>query len=216
MQLGLSVRKIGMTRVLADDGTCYPVTLLKAEENVVIAHKTREKHGYCAAVLGISKVDTKKLNRPRAGFFKALGAEAFRSVRECRAAAEEELPAVGTVVGVESFSAGQYVDVTGRSIGKGFAGGMKRHNFGGLRATHGVSISHRSHGSTGNRQDPGRVFKGKKMAGHLGDVQVTLQNLKVFEADAENALLVVLGGVPGADGGSLLVREAVKKPRKTP
>jgi large subunit ribosomal protein L3 len=211
MSLGLTVKKLGMTRILAENGACYPVTLLKVEKSVVVAHRTMEKHGYMAAVLGVSPITEKKLNRPQQGFFKALGQGFFRSVRECRFSAAENLPEVGTVLGIEAFSAGQLVDVTGQSIGKGFAGGMKRHHFGGLRATHGVSISHRSHGSTGNRQDPGRVFKGKKMAGHLGDVRVTLQNVKVYETDPERQLIVVLGGVPGAKGSSLFIRDAVKK-----
>ncbi|MDR0406909.1 MAG: 50S ribosomal protein L3 [Holosporales bacterium] len=211
MRLGLTVKKIGMTRILTDEGACYPVTVLKAEENVVIAHKTEAKHGYCAAVLGVAKTAEKKLTRPLQGFFKALGVDFFRGVRECRVATENELPEIGTSIGVEAFAIGQFIDVVGQTIGKGFAGGMKRHHFGGLRATHGVSISHRSHGSTGNRQDPGRVFKGKKMAGHLGDVRVTLQNLEVFGTDAERGLLMVIGSVPGAKGSSLLIRDAVKK-----
>jgi large subunit ribosomal protein L3 len=213
MRLDLTVTKLGMTRVLMDDGTCCPVTLLKAEDNVVIAHKTEAKHGYCAAVLGVTKTSEKKLARPRQGFFKKLNVDFYKKVRECRVPTESDLPEIGTVVGVESFETGQFIDVAGRTIGKGFAGGMKRHNFGGLRATHGVSISHRSHGSTGNRQDPGRVFKGKKMAGHMGNVRITQQNLKILEKDVERGLLVVLGNVPGAKGGSLLVRDAIKKKR---
>jgi large subunit ribosomal protein L3 len=200
-----------MTRILADNGACYPVTLLKAEENVVIGHKTLAIHGYCAAVSGVTRTSEKRLTRPLRGFFKKLNAECFKHVRECRVPKEADLPEIGTTVGVDIFSVGQRVDVTGRTIGKGFAGGMKRHNFGGLRATHGVSISHRSHGSTGNRQDPGRVFKGKKMAGHMGDVRATLLNLKMLETDVERGLLVVLGCVPGARGSSLLVRDAIKK-----
>ncbi|MDR2417280.1 MAG: 50S ribosomal protein L3 [Holosporales bacterium] len=211
MWLDLTVTKLGMTRLLMEDGACLPVTLLKAEENVVIACKTTAIHGYCAAVLGVSKTNEKKLTQPLRGFFKKLNVECFNHVRECRVPTEADLPEVGAIVGVEVFSVGQLVDITGRTIGKGFAGGMKRHNFGGLRATHGVSISHRSHGSTGNRQDPGRVFKGKKMAGHMGDVRATLLNLKVLETDTERGLLVVFGCVPGAKGGSLLVRDAIKK-----
>ncbi|MDR1910326.1 MAG: 50S ribosomal protein L3, partial [Holosporales bacterium] len=181
MRLDLTVTKLGMTRLLMEDGTCWPATILKAEDNLVIAHKTPENHGYCAAVLGTSRTDEKKLSQSLRGFFRKLNVECFKHVRECRVPAATDLPEVGTRVGVDAFSVGQLVDVTGRTIGKGFAGGMKRHHFGGLRATHGVSVSHRSHGSTGNRQDPGRVFKGKKMAGHMGDVRTTLQNLKVSE-----------------------------------
>ncbi len=208
MRSGLIGRKLGMTRVIADDGRQYAVTVLKVEQHEVLSHKTIEKHGYEAVVVGTEETKEHRLTKPMQGYFKALGGKFYKKLKEFRMAAAE-FPAVGTTYGAEFFAAGQYVDVTGTSIGKGFAGGMKRHNFGGLRATHGVSISHRSHGSTGNREDPGKVFKGKRMAGHLGCDTVTVQNMKVYGVDGD--LLLIQGGVPGAEGSYVLVKDAVKR-----
>jgi large subunit ribosomal protein L3 len=161
-------------------------------------------------VVGTAEAEEKRLSQPMRGYFKALGGKFYKKLKEFRVSSSEAL-AVGTVYGADFFSVGQYVDVTGISIGKGFAGGMKRHNFSGLRASHGVSVSHRSHGSTGNREDPGKVFKGKKMAGHMGNQRATLQNSKVCGTDGD--LLLVLGGVPGPEGGYVLVKDAIKRKR---
>jgi len=208
MRSGLLGKKLGMTRVLADDGRQYAVTVLKVEQHEVLSHKTIEKHGYEAVVVGTVETEESKLTKPMQGYFKALGGKFYKKLKEFRLPLSEA-PAVGTTYGAEHFAAGQFVDVTGKSIGKGYAGGMKRHNFGGLRATHGVSVSHRSHGSTGNREDPGKVFKGKRMAGHMGDEYVTLQNMKVYGIDGD--LLLIHGGVPGAEGSYVLVKDAVKR-----
>lgn len=199
-----------MTRILSDDGGQHAVTVLKVEPHEVLFHKTMEKHGYEAVVVGTAEAVEGRLSKPMRGYFKAFGGKFYKRLKEFRVSSEVA-PAVGTVYGADFFSAGQYVDVTGISIGKGFAGGIKRHNFGGLRATHGVSVSHRSHGSTGNREDPGKVFKGKRMAGHMGNQQVTLQNLKVYGTEGD--LLLVLGGVPGPEGGYVLIKDAVKRKR---
>lgn len=207
MRSGLIGKKLGMTRVFSNDGRDIAVTVLQVEQHEVLFHKTIEKHGYEAVVVGTVETNEKRLTKPMQGYFKALGKKCYKKLKEFRIAAGEA-PAVGTVYGVEMFTAGQFVDVTGRSIGKGFAGGMKRHNFGGLRASHGVSVCHRSHGSIGNREDPGKVFKGKKMAGHLGDETVTVQNMKVYGTDGN--LLLIQGGVPGAEGSYVLIRDAVK------
>lgn len=207
MRSGLLGKKLGMTRILADDGRQYAVTVLKIEPHNVIAHKTVDKHGYDAVVVGTVETEEKKLSKPMRGYFKALGGKYYKKLHEFRVPADK-MEAVGTVYGADIFAAGQVVDVTGTSIGKGFAGPMKRHNFGGLRATHGVSLSHRSHGSIGNREDPGKVFKGKRMAGHMGNETVTLQNLVVHGVDGD--LLLIRGGVPGAEGSYVLVKDAVK------
>jgi large subunit ribosomal protein L3 len=176
-----------------------------------VAQRTAEKDGYTALQLGIGEIKVKNVTKPMRGHFAKAGVEPKRKLAEFRVDAGG-LVDVGAELSVEHFLPGQKVDVTGVSIGKGFAGAMKRHNFGGLRATHGVSISHRSHGSTGNRQDPGRVFKGKKMAGHMGDRQVTVLNLEVVQTDADRGLILVKGAVPGAKGGYVLIRDAVKRP----
>lgn len=207
MRSGLIGKKLGMTRVFSNDGRDIAVTVLQVEQHEVLSHKTIEKHGYEAVVVGTVETNEKRLTKPMQGYFKALGKKCYKKLKEFRIAAGEA-PAVGTIYGAEMFTAGQFVDVTGRSIGKGFAGGMKRHNFGGLRASHGVSVCHRSHGSIGNREDPGKVFKGKKMAGHLGDENVTVQNMKVYGTDGN--LLLIQGGVPGAEGSYVLIRDAVK------
>ena len=208
MRSGIIGKKLGMTRVFTEDGREHAVTLLKVEKHEIISHKTTEKDGYDAVVVGTLPVAEKKLTKPMQGYFKALGVECYKMVREFRFD-QSEKPEKGFVYAADYFAAGEVVDVTGVTIGKGFAGGMKRHHFGGLRASHGVSISHRSHGSTGNREDPGRVFKNKRMAGHMGASQVTIQNLKVFAVDGD--LLIIEGGVPGAEGGYVVVKEAVKR-----
>ncbi len=208
MRSGLLGKKLGMTRILSEDGRQSAVTVLKIEPHEVLSHKTKDKHGYEAVVVGTVEAKEEKLTKPMRGYFKALSGKFYKKLKEFRIDLSEA-PAVGTVYGADVFKAGQYVDITGVSIGKGFAGPMKRHNFGGLRATHGVSLSHRSHGSVGNREDPGKVFKGKRMAGHMGDVQVTMQNLKVYGTD--DGLLLILGGVPGPEGGYVLIKDAVKR-----
>lgn len=217
MRTGLLARKIGMTRLFGDDGAHVGVTVLQVEACDVVAVRSREKDGYVALQLGAGHRKAKNVTKPMRGHFAKAKVEPKAVVGEFRVADDAVLP-VGTRLGVEHFVAGQFVDVQGTSIGKGFAGAMKRWNFRGLEATHGVSISHRSHGSTGNRQDPGRVFKNKKMAGHLGHATVTVQNLEVFGVDAERGLILVKGGVPGPNGGWLRVTDAVKRalPKEAP
>ncbi|MDR0677863.1 MAG: 50S ribosomal protein L3 [Holosporaceae bacterium] len=208
MRSGILGKKIGMTRILADDGSQYAVTILKVDRHEVLSHKIIDKHGYSAVVVGTIETQEKKINKPMRGYFNSLSKKFYKILKEFRIS-PEEVPAIGEIYGADFFQAGQFVDVSGITIGKGFAGGMKRHNFGGLRASHGVSVSHRSHGSTGNREDPGKVFKGKRMAGHMGNVKVTLQNMKVYGTDGE--LLIIHGGVPGPKGGYVLVRDAIKR-----
>jgi large subunit ribosomal protein L3 len=209
---GLIARKLGMTRLFNEDGSTVPVTVLHIEDVRVVATRTAEKDGYTAVQLGIGHAKPKNVTKPMRGHFAKAGVEAPRKVVEFRVAADALLDP-GTRLSAAHFVKGQMVDVTGTTVGKGFAGAMKRWNFAGLEASHGVSISHRSHGSTGNRQDPGRVFKNKKMAGHLGAERVTTQNLEVAQVDAERGLLLVKGTVPGTAGGFVLVRDAVKRPR---
>lgn len=209
---GLIAQKLGMSRVFRDDATHVPVSVLRVDGCQVIQQRTEERDGYSAVQLGVGAAKVKNVTKPMRGHFAKANVEPKRKVVEFRCDAEALLEP-GAELSVEHFVAGQKVDVTGVSIGKGFAGAMKRHGFGGLRATHGVSISHRSHGSTGNRQDPGRVFKGKKMAGHLGAKQVTVQNLEVVMTDAERGLILIRGGVPGAKGGYVLIKDAVKRDR---
>jgi large subunit ribosomal protein L3 len=198
-----------MTRIFTDAGEHVPVTVLKVEQCQVVAHRSVENEGYVALQLGAGTRKPKNVTRAERGHFAKVEVEPKRKVAEFRVTADAVIP-VGAELTADHFVAGQRVDVTGTSIGKGFAGAMKRHNFGGLRATHGVSVSHRSHGSTGGRQDPGKVFKNKKMAGHMGDVRVTTQNLRVVSTDVERGLILVEGAVPGAKGGWILVRDAVK------
>jgi large subunit ribosomal protein L3 len=212
MRTGLIAQKLGMSRLFGDDGTHVPVSVLRVGGCQVVAQRTAEKDGYTALQLGIGEVKVKNVPKPVRGHFAKAGVEPKRKLAEFRVD-PEMLIDVGAELSAEHFVSGQRVDVTGVSIGKGFAGAMKRHNFGGLRATHGVSISHRSHGSTGNRQDPGRVFKGKKMAGHLGDRRVTVLNLEVMRTDVDRGLILVKGAVPGAKGAWLLIRDAVKRSR---
>ncbi|HSD35143.1 MAG TPA: 50S ribosomal protein L3 [Alphaproteobacteria bacterium] len=210
MRSGLIARKVGMTRVFDEEGAHVPVTVLQVEKCQVVAVRTAEKDGYDAVQLGVGAAKVKNVTKPMRGHFAKAKVEPKRKLAEFRVSADALID-VGAELSAAHFVVGQFVDVTGTSIGKGFAGVMKRHNFGGLRASHGVSISHRSHGSTGHRQDPGRVFKGKKMAGHLGDERITTQNLKVVSTDVERGLILIEGSVPGAPGGYVLVKDAVKR-----
>jgi large subunit ribosomal protein L3 len=209
---GLITRKLGMTRLFNEDGSTVPVTVLHVDHVRVVAQRLAERDGYTALQLGIGRAKPKNVTKPQKGHFAKAGVEAPRRLMEFRVAADALLDP-GTTLSAAHFVKGQMVDVTGVTVGKGFAGAMKRWNFSGLEATHGVSISHRSHGSTGNRQDPGKTFKNKKMAGHLGAERVTTQNLQVALVDAEKGLLLIKGAVPGAKGGYVMVRDAVKRPR---
>ncbi|SFZ81094.1 LSU ribosomal protein L3P [Devosia enhydra] len=213
MRSGVIAQKLGMTRIFTEDGAHVPVTVLGLQNCQVVGQRTQEKDGYTALQLGAGAAKAKNTAKAQRGQFAIAKVEPKRKVVEFRVDADN-LIEVGAQMQADHFLPGQLVDVTGTSIGKGFAGGMKRWNFGGLRASHGVSVSHRSHGSTGQRQDPGKVFKGKKMAGHLGDERVTTQNLKVIKTDVERGLIMVQGSVPGAKGGWIMIRDAVK--RKAP
>lgn len=210
MRSGLITQKVGMTRVFNDDGSHLPVTVLKVEDLQVVANRTNDNDGYVAVQLGYGKAKVKNVSKPMRGHFAKAKVEPKAKLAEFRVS-EDGLIEVGAELAATHFVEGQYVDVIGTSIGKGFAGAMKRHNFGGLRASHGVSISHRSHGSTGQCQDPGRVFKGKKMAGHLGAARVTVQSLKVVSSDADKGLILVHGAVPGHKGAYVLVKDSVKR-----
>jgi large subunit ribosomal protein L3 len=210
MRTGLLAQKMGMTRVFTDEGVHVPVTVLKVDDCRVVAVRRSESEGYNAIQLGIGAAKAKNTPSAMRGHFAKAKVEPKQKLVEFRVS-EDALLDVGSELSATHFVSGQYVDVTGESIGKGFAGAMKRHGFGGLRATHGVSISHRSHGSTGQCQDPGKVFKGKKMAGHMGASNVTTQNLEVVETDEENGLILVKGAVPGSKGGWVTIRDAVKK-----
>ncbi len=209
---GLIAKKLGMSRLFNEDGSTVPVTLLHIDNVRVVAKRSADKDGYEAVQLGIGIAKPKNVSKANKGHFAKAGVEAPRKVVEFRVASEAMLEP-GAVLSPAHFVAGQKVDVTGVTVGKGFAGAMKRWNFSGLEASHGVSISHRSHGSTGNRQDPGKTFKNKKMAGHLGVERVTTQNLEVAGVDAEKGLLLIKGAVPGSKGGYVLVRDAVKRAR---
>jgi len=211
MRTGLIGQKMGMTRVFEGDGRNIPVTVLKVDGCQVVGHRTAERDGYTALRLGVGAAKPKNVNKAQKGQFKKANVMPKKKVVEFRVS-DNAMVAVGAEIQTNHFVEGQFVDVTGNSIGKGFAGAMKRHNFSGLRASHGVSISHRSHGSTGQCQDPGRVFKGKKMAGHMGAEQVTTQNLVVVRTIPEEGLILVKGAVPGAKGGWVMIRDAVKKP----
>ena len=210
MRSGVIAQKLGMTRVYTEAGEDVPVTVLRIDNCQVVAQRTAEKDGYTAVQLGAGMRKPKATTKALRGHFAKSEVEPKRKVVEFRVS-PENLIDVGAEITAAHFVPGQFVDVTGTSIGKGFAGVIKRHHFGGLRATHGVSVSHRSHGSTGQRQDPGKVFKGKKMAGHLGNVRITTQNLQVVRTDADQGYILVRGAVPGAKGGWILVRDAVKR-----
>ncbi len=210
MRTGLIARKEGMTRIFDEDGRHIPVTVLKVDECQVTAVRTEEKDGYVAVQLGAGKAKVKRTSKQNRGRFAKAKVEPKKKLAEFRVSNENILE-VGAEIGANHYIAGQYVDVTGTSIGKGFAGAMKRHNFGGMRATHGVSVSHRAHGSTGQCQDPGRVFKGKKMAGLMGAERVTTQSLEIVGVDLEDNLILVKGAVPGAKQGWVLINDAVKK-----
>ena len=211
MRSGVIVQKVGMTRLFTEDGQHVPVTVLKLDNCQVVAQRTEDKDGYNAVQLGSGFRKVKRTTNAMRGHFAKAKVEPKRKLAEFRVTADNLID-IGAELAANHFLEGQKIDATGVSIGKGFAGAMKRHNFGGLRASRGVSISHRSHGSTGQCQDPGKVFKGKKMAGHMGDVRVTAQNLTVVKTDIARGLVMVKGAVPGAKGGWVLLRDAVKRP----
>ena len=211
LRSGVIAKKVGMTRLFMEDGKQIPVTVLQLDKLQVVAKRTAEKDGYSAVQLGAGSAKAKRTSQAMRGHFAAAKVEPKRKIAEFRVD-PENLIEVGEEITANHYFEGQFVDVSGTSIGKGFAGAMKRHNFGGLRASHGVSISHRSHGSTGQCQDPGRVFKGKKMAGHMGAARVTTQNLQVVRTDADRGLIMVKGAVPGSKGGWVTIKDAVKKP----
>ena len=211
LRSGVIAKKVGMTRLFMEDGKQIPVTVLQLDKLQVVAKKTSDSDGYSAVQLGAGTAKAKRTSAPMRGHFAKANVEPKRKLVEFRVDADN-LIEVGEEIIADHYFEGQYVDVTGTSIGKGFAGAMKRWNFGGLRATHGVSISHRSHGSTGQCQDPGRVFKGKKMAGHMGAAKVTTQNLQVVKTDSGRGLIMIKGAVPGSKGGWVTVKDAVKKP----
>ena len=210
MRSGIIAKKVGMTRLFMEDGKAVPVTVLQLDALQVVAQRTSDKDGYTAVQLGAGTAKAKRTSQAMRGHFAAAKVAPKRKVAEFRVS-EDNLIGVGEEISAEHYLAGQKVDVSGTSIGKGFQGAMKRHNFGGLRATHGVSISHRSHGSTGQCQDPGKVFKGKKMAGHMGAARVTTQNLEVVKTDLDRGLIMIKGAVPGSKGGWVTVKDAVKK-----
>jgi len=209
MRSGVIAQKVGMTRVFTDAGEHIPVTVLRMEGCQVVSTRTKEKNGYTAVQLGAGRSKVKNTSKALRGHFAAGSVEPKAKLVEFRVS-EDNLLDVGAELTASHFVSGQLVDVTGTTIGKGFAGAMKRHNFGGLRATHGVSVSHRSHGSTGSNQDPGKVWKGKKMAGHMGQTRVTTQNLEIVRTDEERGLILVKGAVPGSKGAWITVRDAVK------
>ena len=211
MRSGIIAKKVGMTRLFMDDGKQVPVTVLQLDGLQVVAQRTAEKDGYTAVQLGSGMAKAKRTSAAMRGHFASAKVAPKRKIAEFRVS-EDALIDVGEEISAEHFLEGQKVDISGTSIGKGFAGGMKRHNFKGLRATHGVSISHRSHGSTGQCQEPGKVFKGKKMAGHMGAAKVTTQNLEVVKTDSARGLIMIKGAVPGSKGGWVTVKDAVKKP----
>ena len=213
MRSGLIAKKLGMMRYFQENGEQVPVTVLEIDNCVVLAHKTEEKDGYVALQVGAEIAKQNRVSKPEKGYFSKINQEPRKHVREFHVSADHLIDA-GTALTASHFEQGQLVDVTGTSIGKGFAGGMKRWGFGGLRATHGVSVSHRSHGSTGNRQDPGKVFKNKKMAGHMWARRVTKLNLVVHSVDADRNLIFIKGSVPGPKGEIVFVRDAIKASKK--
>ena len=211
MRSGVIAKKLGMTRLFMEDGRQVPVTVLQLDALQVVAQRTVETDGYTAVQLGAGTAKAKRVSAPMRGHYAKASVAPKRKLAEFRVS-PDNLIDVGAEISAEHYVAGQLVDIAGTSIGKGFAGVMKRHNFGGLRASHGVSISHRSHGSTGQCQDPGKVFKGKKMAGHMGAVRVTTQNLQVVKTDADRGIIMIKGAVPGSKGGWVTIKDAVKKP----
>jgi large subunit ribosomal protein L3 len=211
MRSGLIAQKLGMTRIFTEDGNHVPVTVLSLQNCQVVGQRTVEKDGYVALQLGAGQAKAKNVSKAERGQYAVAKVEPKRHVAEFRVDADN-LIEVGATLKADHFADGQLVDVTGTSIGKGFAGGMKRWNFGGLRASHGVSVSHRSIGSTGGRQDPGKTFKNKKMPGHMGDRRITTQNVKVVKTDVERGLIMIQGSVPGAKGAWIMIKDAVKKP----
>lgn len=211
MRSGLIAQKLGMTRIFAEDGSHVPVTVLELQNCQVVGQRTADRDGYVALQLGAGQAKVKNTTKAERGQFAVAKVEPKRHVAEFRVD-EANLIEVGATLQADHFVEGQLVDVTGTSIGKGFAGGMKRWNFGGLRATHGVSVSHRSIGSTGGRQDPGKTFKNKKMPGHMGDRRITTQNVKVVKTDVERGLIMIQGSVPGSKGAWIQIKDAVKKP----
>ena len=212
MRTGVIAKKVGMTRLFQEDGRHVPVTVLALEDCQVVSHRTADRDGYVALQVGAGEAKQKNVAKPQREHFAKAQVPLKKKVAEFRVDSEEALLPIGATISAEHFVAGQMVDVSGHTQGKGFQGAMKRWGFGGMRATHGVSISHRAHGSTGQRQDPGKVFKNKKMAGHMGDKQRTQQNLVVVRTDATRGLIFVKGSVPGAKNAWLLVRDAVKLP----
>lgn len=209
MRSGVIAQKVGMTRVYNDAGEHIPVTVLRLENCQVVAQRTEEKNGYSAVQVGVGRAKVKNINKAERGQFAVANVEPKSKMVEFRVSSDNMIE-VGAELIASHFVSGQLVDVTGTSIGKGFAGAMKRHNFGGMRATHGVSISHRAHGSTGQCQDPGKVFKGKRMAGHMGQTRVTTQNLEIVSTDVDRGLLLIKGAVPGSKGTWVTVRDAIK------
>tara|TARA_B110000438_G_C15792672_1_gene641436 strand:+ start:402 stop:1046 length:645 start_codon:yes stop_codon:yes gene_type:complete len=212
MRSGIIGKKIGSTSFFNDSGTLIPVTLVKIDECVVSGIKTKERDGYFA--IQLASIDKKSknpnINKAQKKLFSSINTKPKEVVKEFRVL-KENLLEIGSLLNVDHFKEEQTIDITGTTIGKGFAGAMKRHNFGGLRASHGVSASHRSHGSTGNCQDPGRVFKGKKMAGHMGNTQITKQNLKIVNIDLENKLMAIKGSVPGKKNSIVFIKDAIKR-----
>ena len=211
MRSGVIAQKVGMTRIFTETGEHIPVTVLKLDNLQVLAHKTEEKNGYVALQLGAGSRKQSRVTKAERQNFVIAKVEPKRTVAEFRVSADNLID-VGSEITADHYVKGQMVDVTGNTQGKGMQGAMKRWNFGGLRATHGVSVTHRAHGSTGQRQDPGKVFKGKKMAGHMGDERVTTLNLEVVKTDVDKGLVLVRGAVPGSKGGWVYVRDAVKRP----
>ncbi|MGP9789849.1 50S ribosomal protein L3 [Roseinatronobacter sp. NSM] len=211
MRSGVIAKKLGMTRLFMEDGRQIPVTVLQLDGLQVVSQRTADKDGYTAVQLGAGAAKAKRVSAPMRGHYAKANVAPKRKLAEFRVS-PENLIEVGEEITADHYFEGQFVDIAGTSIGKGFAGAMKRHNFGGLRASHGVSISHRSHGSTGQCQDPGKVFKGKKMAGHMGAARITTQNLQVVKTDSDRGLIMVKGAVPGSKGGWVTIKDAVKKP----
>lgn len=210
MRTGIIAQKVGMTSVFNNNGKRVPLTLVKVDDCQVVGHKIVEKHGYNALVIGIKDKKISRVTKPMKQVFANAKVSPKAKLKEFRIS-EDNFIDIAASLEVDHFTVGQFIDVTATTIGKGFAGSMKRHNFKGLEASHGVSISHRSHGSTGQRQDPGKVFKGKKMAGHMGCSKVTIQNLKIFAIDKEQGLIMIQGSIPGHKGSYISIKDAIKK-----